>query len=43
MGLLQYIESGYCLLLLMRFIVAFLFFIQSGGYVYDPPRLKFIL
>ena len=29
--------------LLMGFIAAFLFFIQSGKSIYDPPRLKFIL
>ena len=29
--------------LLLRFIVAFLCFIWSRDYIYDPPRLKFVL
>ena len=43
MRLLQHIESIYYIFLLIRFIVAFLFFIQSREYLYDPILLGFIL
>ena len=29
--------------LLMEFIAAFLFFIQSGESIYDPPQFDFVL
>ena len=40
MQLLQRVESIYYLFLLIRFIATFLFFIQSGELIYDPPTIR---
>ena len=43
MRLLQRIENILLSFLLMGFIIVFLFFIQSGESIYDPPQFRFIL